>query len=110
MGSVFYAGGGGAEQDLYAFPMADVLLLPFAGAAAATVAILVRSRVKPFQPTILLDGLIVSLAARRPWWRSRWTPRSCTDVEAAVRPDHAEDRLSARRAVVLLAFACGCWR
>ena len=63
MGSLYYAGGGGPELDLYAFPVADVLLLPFAGAAAATVAILVRSRVESFQPTILLDGLIVSVAA-----------------------------------------------
>ena len=63
MGSVFYATGGGAEKDLYAFPVADALLLPFAGAAAATVALLLPSRVKPYQPTLLLDGLIVALAA-----------------------------------------------
>jgi diguanylate cyclase (GGDEF)-like protein len=63
MGSVFYATGGGAEHDLYAFPAADAVLLPFAGAAAATVALLLPSRVKPYQPTVLLDGLIVSLAA-----------------------------------------------
>jgi two-component system cell cycle response regulator len=62
MGSVFYASGGGAEENLYAFPLADALLLPFALAAAAAVAMLVYSRVKPFQPTLLLDGLIVSLA------------------------------------------------
>ena len=63
MGSVFYASGGAAEQDLNGFPLADVLLLPFAGAAAATAAGLVRSRVTPFQPTFLLDALIVALAA-----------------------------------------------
>ncbi len=63
MGSVFYASGGGVEKDLYAFPMADALLVPFAAAAAATMAILLSSRVKPYQPTLLLDGLIVSLAA-----------------------------------------------
>ena len=63
MGSVFYASGGGAEQDLYAFPVTDALLLPFAAAAGGAAATLARSRVRPFQPTILLDGLIVSLAA-----------------------------------------------
>ena len=63
MGSVYYAGGGGVDQDLYSYPLADALLIPFAGAAAAAVAILVRSRVTPFQPTILVDGLIISLAA-----------------------------------------------
>ena len=63
MGSVFYASGGGTDEDLYAFPLADALLLPFAAAAAVAAATLVRSRVRPFQPTILLDGLIVSLAA-----------------------------------------------
>jgi diguanylate cyclase (GGDEF)-like protein len=62
MGSVFYASGG-AEQDLSGFPVADALLLPFAAAAGLAVAKLVRSRVTPFQPTILLDGLIVALAA-----------------------------------------------
>ena len=63
IGSVYYASGGSAEDDLYSFPLVDALLAPFAGAAAFAVAMLVRSRVKPFQPTILLDGLIVSLAA-----------------------------------------------
>jgi two-component system cell cycle response regulator len=43
--------------------LADAVLIPFAGAAAAALAMLVRSRVQPFQPTLLLDGLIVSLAA-----------------------------------------------
>ena len=63
MGSLFYATGGGATKDLYAFPMADALLLPFAGAACAAVVILVRSRVEGFRPTILLDGLIIALTA-----------------------------------------------
>jgi diguanylate cyclase (GGDEF)-like protein len=61
IGSVYYASGGGVEHDLYSFPMADALLVPFAAAAAAALALLVRSRVQPFQPTLLLDGLIVSL-------------------------------------------------
>jgi diguanylate cyclase (GGDEF)-like protein len=63
IGSVYYASGGGAEDTLYSFSLVDVLLVPFAAAAAFGVAMLVRSRVKPFQPTILLDGLIVSLGA-----------------------------------------------
>ena len=63
IGTVYYVAGGGADQDLYAFPVADALLVPFGVAAAATIAILVRQHVEPFQPTILLDGLIVSLAA-----------------------------------------------
>ena len=61
IGSVYYASGGDIEHDLYSFPTADALLVPFAVAAAAALALLVRSRVKPFQPTLLLDGLIVSL-------------------------------------------------
>jgi two-component system, cell cycle response regulator len=62
MGSVFYASGGGTDDHLYSFPVADAMLVPFAGAGAAALALLVRSRVRPFQPTILLDGAIVSLA------------------------------------------------
>ena len=62
MGSIFYASGGNTEKDLYAFPLADALLVPFGVAAAIAIATLVRTRVKPFQPTLLLDGLIVSLA------------------------------------------------
>ncbi|MGH2979751.1 MAG: HD domain-containing phosphohydrolase [Solirubrobacterales bacterium] len=63
IGSVYYASGGSAEASLYAFSTVDVVLAPFAGAAVFALAMLVRSRVKPFQPTILLDGMIVSLAA-----------------------------------------------
>ena len=63
MGSIFYASGGDTEKDLYAFPLADALLVPFGAAAAATLAMLARSRVTPFQPTVLLDGLIIALAA-----------------------------------------------
>ena len=63
MGSIFYASGGNAEKDLYVFPLADALLVPFGAAAGAAIAMLVRSRIKPFQPTLLLDGLIISLAA-----------------------------------------------
>jgi diguanylate cyclase (GGDEF)-like protein len=63
IGSVYYASGGNAEHSLYSFALIDVALVPFAGAAAFGVAMLVRSRVAPFQPTIVLDGLIVSLAA-----------------------------------------------
>jgi diguanylate cyclase (GGDEF)-like protein len=62
IGSVFYASGG-AEQELNAFPLADALLLPFGLAAGAAVVTVMRSGVTPFQPTLLLDGLIVSLAA-----------------------------------------------
>jgi diguanylate cyclase (GGDEF)-like protein len=63
IGSVYYASGGGAEHSLYSFSAVDVALIPFAGAAAFALAMLVRSRVTPFQPTLLLDGLIVALAA-----------------------------------------------
>jgi two-component system, cell cycle response regulator len=63
LGSVFYASGGEVGHDLYSFPVTDALLVPFAGAAGAALAMLVRSRVRPFQPTLLLDGLIVSLAS-----------------------------------------------
>jgi len=63
MGSIFYASGGNAEKDLYVFPLADALLLPFGIAATLSVAMLVRSRVATFQPTLLLDGLIISMAA-----------------------------------------------
>ena len=62
MGSIFYASGGDTEKDLYAFPVADAVLVPFGVAAGAAMAMLVRSRLQPFQPTLLLDGLIVSLA------------------------------------------------
>jgi two-component system, cell cycle response regulator len=63
IGSVYYASGGGIDHTLYTLPPVDAILAPFATAAAFAVAMLVRSRVKPFQPTILLDGLIVSLSA-----------------------------------------------
>jgi diguanylate cyclase (GGDEF)-like protein len=63
IGSVYYASGGGIDHTLYTLPLVDAILAPFACAAAFAVAMLVRSRVKPFQPTILLDGLIVSLSA-----------------------------------------------
>jgi two-component system, cell cycle response regulator len=63
IGSVYHASGGSVEDTLYSVSMVDLLLVPFAGSAAFAVAMLVRSRVKPFQPTILLDGLIVSLGA-----------------------------------------------
>ena len=63
IGSVYYASGGSVDQTLYSFSLSDALLTPFAGAAVFAVAMLVRSRVRPFQPTILLDGLIVSLSA-----------------------------------------------
>ena len=62
IGSVYYASGGSVDDSLYSFQLEDALLAPFAVAAAFAVGMLVRSRVKPFQPTILLDGLIVSLA------------------------------------------------
>jgi len=61
IGSVSYASGG-VDDSLYSFSLDDAVLAPVAGAAAFAVGMLVRSRVKPFQPTILLDGLIVSLA------------------------------------------------
>jgi diguanylate cyclase (GGDEF)-like protein len=62
IGSVYYASGGSADDSLYSFSPVDVMLVAFAGPAAFAVGMLVRSRVKPFQPTLLLDGLIVSLA------------------------------------------------
>jgi two-component system, cell cycle response regulator len=62
IGSVFYASGGSTESSLYSFPLVDVVLTLFVVPAAFALAMLVRSRVKPFQPTILLDGLIVSLS------------------------------------------------
>ena len=62
IGSVSYASGGSVDDSLYSFSLDDAVLAPVAVAAAFAVGMLVRSRVKPFQPTILLDGLIVSLA------------------------------------------------
>ena len=90
-------------QHLYAFPWRTRCWLPFAGAAALAVAMLVRSRVKPFQPTILLDGLIVSLAAG-----ALAAVAMDAVVPARRRGKHgsarAEARLSAR-AAMLLAFS-----
>jgi len=63
IGSVYYANGGWADETMYSASLVDLLLAPFAAPAAFAVALLVRSRVKPFQPTLLLDGLIVSLSA-----------------------------------------------
>jgi two-component system cell cycle response regulator len=48
--------------SLPAFHAADVALLSFGASAALAIGRLVRSRVDHFQPTILLDGLIVALA------------------------------------------------
>ena len=76
IGSVYYASGGSTEDTLYSVSIVDLALAPFAVGAAFAVGMLVRSRVKPFQPTILLDGLIVSLGvgALRP---SSCTPSCC---------------------------------
>jgi diguanylate cyclase (GGDEF)-like protein len=63
IGSVYYSNGGSADETLYSASLVDLLLVPFAGPAIFAVGLLVRSRVKPFQPTLLLDGLIVSLSA-----------------------------------------------
>ena len=82
----------------------DALLAPFAGAAAFAVGMLVRSRVKPFQPTILLDGLIVSLAVGAAGRR-----RDVRDRAARRRGEHGRARAEARAtrscAAMLLAFS-----
>ena len=85
IGSVYYASGGSVDDTLYSFSIDDALLAPFAGAAAFAVAMLVRSRVKPFQPTILLDGLIVSLVRRRAD-RRRDVRASCCAARRRARP------------------------
>ena len=79
MGSIFYASGGDAEKDLYAFPLADALLAAVrAPRPPSRSRCSCRSRVKPFQPTLLLDGLIVSLAAGAVVGRPDGRDRSCT--------------------------------
>ena len=105
----YYASGAAPSRTSMRFPLADALLLPFAGAAAATVAILVRSRVQPFQPTLLLDGLIVALAAGAvaavPWTH---LPRTAS---RRVQPRRHAEGAYPLGAVMLLAFvAVGAWR
>jgi two-component system cell cycle response regulator len=61
-GSIHYAGTGSLER-LTSTWVGDPVLLGFFAAAALALGLLVRNQVQPFQPTILLDGVIVTLAA-----------------------------------------------
>jgi hypothetical protein len=65
IGSIYYASGGSTEDTLYSLSIVDLALAPFAGGAAFAVAMLVRSRVKPFQPTILPSSCTPSCCAAR---------------------------------------------
>jgi two-component system cell cycle response regulator len=62
-GSAYYAGSDRTIESLSAFLGGDVVLLSFGTAALLAGARLVRARVKPFAPTILLDALVVALAS-----------------------------------------------
>ncbi len=62
VGSAYYAGSNRSLDSLSAFLLGDMVLLCFATAAALAVGRLVKTRVEQFQPTILLDGVIVGLA------------------------------------------------
>jgi diguanylate cyclase (GGDEF)-like protein len=61
VGSAHYRSGEATDR-VASFWGGDVLLLCFFGAAAVALGLLVRRRVRPYQPTFLLDGAIVALA------------------------------------------------
>jgi two-component system cell cycle response regulator len=61
VGSLYYDGADHLAS-VSSFQLSDAVFLSCAGLAALALGRLVRSRVEQFQPTILLDGLIVALA------------------------------------------------
>lgn len=60
-GSLYYDGSQ-PMHSVASFHPVDLILLSFGAPAVLALGRLVKSRVEPFQPTILLDGLIVALA------------------------------------------------
>jgi two-component system, cell cycle response regulator len=62
IGSVYYIGSDRSVHSLASFWSGDVFLLSAGALAALSVGRLVKDRVEQFQPTILLDGVIVALA------------------------------------------------
>ena len=63
VGSAYYAGSDRTIDSLSDFLGGDVLLLSVGAAAVLAGARLVRARVDPFAPTILLDALVVALTS-----------------------------------------------
>jgi two-component system, cell cycle response regulator len=63
IGSVYYLGANKGTHSLAGFWIGDIFLLSAGFVAALGLGRLVKDRVSPFQPTILLDGVIVALAA-----------------------------------------------
>jgi two-component system cell cycle response regulator len=61
-GSAYYAGTDRSIHSLSDFLGGDLVLLSFGAAAALAAARLLRSRVEPYAPTILLDALIIAVA------------------------------------------------
>ena len=61
-GSAYYAGSDRHLETLSTFVAGDMVLLCFAAAAALGAGRLVRARVEPFTPTILLDGMVIAVA------------------------------------------------
>ena len=62
VGSAYYAGTDRSIDSLSAFLGGDVALLCFGAAAVLAGGRLVKSRLEPFAPTILLDTLVVAVA------------------------------------------------
>jgi diguanylate cyclase (GGDEF)-like protein len=62
LGSFYYAGTDSNPERLASFWEGDPVLFCFFAAAALALGLLVRHQVRPFRPTMLLDGLVVALA------------------------------------------------
>jgi diguanylate cyclase (GGDEF)-like protein len=62
-GSLYYGTAADPLDRLSSFWAGDLVLLCFFVPAALALGYLVRRQVQPFQPTILLDGVIIALAA-----------------------------------------------
>ena len=63
VGSAYYAGSNRSLESLSAFLTGDMILLCFGAAAALAAGRLVKARIEPFQPTILLDAVVIALAS-----------------------------------------------
>jgi two-component system, cell cycle response regulator len=63
VGSAYYGAPGPALERLSSFSFADLALVLFFAPAALALGRLVPRQIEPFQPTILLDGVIISLGA-----------------------------------------------